>query len=127
MRGASAVGIARMTIDQDTLRKYLLDAQGPFQVREAVGTLYDIIHSRVHNTHPEWTIHPVYNPTLNWAAQPEVVQHLHPTITIALLRLSYWNRKDLDAWIPLRDAAHKAFEGREDYSPQELLQGLYDE
>ena len=116
-----------MKIDQDTLRKYLLEAQKSCTVREAVGTLYDIIHSQVPIGHPECAVHPVYNPTLNWAAQPQVVQHLHPTITIALLRLSYWNRKDLDAWIPLRDAAHKAFEDREDYSPEELLQGLYDD
>ena len=114
-----------MTIDQDTLRKYLLEAQGPFQVREAVGTLYDIIHSQIPIGHPECAIHPVYNPTLNWAAQPEVVQHLHPTITIALLRLSAWCRKDLDAWAPLRDAAHKAFETREGCDPYKLLVGLY--
>ena len=115
-----------MTIDQDALRDHLLAAKTTLAVREAVGTLYDIIHSRIHTTHPEWTFHPVYNPTLNWAAQPAVVEHLHPTIVIALLRLSYWRREDLDAWIPLRDAAHKAFEATPGCSAKELLQGLYD-
>ena len=97
----------------------LLAAKTELEVDDA----FDLVYNELTNKQGDYS---EYNVLMYWAMQEDVLPKLHTEVILAIIRLPYLVRGQLDAWRPMLDAIHEEFLKREE-SPdcvKRLLWGL---